>query len=335
MHEAKTPSPDEVLQVARKAGIPSLRPLQERLIPLVFKGRDVTVEAPPGSGKTMGVVLPLVLGLRGAGPSTSAVILSHSVEEVGKAARAYARLLRVVKDAPILAALGEEPDARREQRRLERGATLVAGTVERVIDHLRRGTLSFADVQVVVVVEPEGEGRADFARDVQFIFARVPDRRQTILFSRSGTAAELTDLLRHPVVIEGSGPPPAVPAEPVRAEPTGQRKPAVVASERPRLLRYTVSGTDRVMALHRILLSRDAVPALVVHSSRPDGERIAGALRQSGLRVSSLTAGARAQAERSAQLASFSRREIDVLLVPVGARASGRAGPYAVQRSTV
>jgi len=318
MHEAKAPSPDEALQVARRAGLPSLRPLQERLIPLVFKTRDVAVEAPHGSGKTMGVVLPLVLGLRGAGPSTNAIILSHSVEEVGKAARAHARLARVVKDAPILVALGEEPDARREQRRLERGATLVAGTVERVIDHLRRGTLSFTDVQVVVVVEPEGEGRGDFARDVQFIFARLPDRRQTILFSRGGTAAELADLLRHPVLIEASEPQPAGHTVPDRPEPSPQRKPVTGPSGRPRLVRYTVTGTDRVLALHRILLSRDAVPALVVHSSRPDGERIAAALRPSGMRVSALTAGARAQAERSAQLSAFSRREIDVLLVAVG-----------------
>ncbi len=80
---------------------------------------------------------------------------------------------------------GEIEDARREQRRLEKESTVVAGTVERVIDHIRRGGLSFNQLQTVIVSEPEGEQRADFVKDVQFIVAKWTDRPRMILLTRS------------------------------------------------------------------------------------------------------------------------------------------------------
>ena len=68
-------------------------------------------------------MLPLVLGLRGAGLAPRAVILASGTEEVAKMTRAHARFSRIVRDAPVFVPLGEIDDARREQRRLEKGAT--------------------------------------------------------------------------------------------------------------------------------------------------------------------------------------------------------------------
>jgi ATP-dependent RNA helicase DeaD len=171
VHPVRIPSQEEVLQVFRKAGFSTLTPFQEKLIPAILKGKDIAAEPAPGSGKTLGFILPLILGLRGAGLAPRAVILAPTSEEVGKIAREYARIARFVRDAPVCVPLGEIEDARREQRRLEKGATIVAGTVERVIDHIRRGSLGFDQLQTTIVEEPEGDARADFIKDVQFIFA--------------------------------------------------------------------------------------------------------------------------------------------------------------------
>ena len=316
MHPVRIPSQDDVLQVFRKAGFSTLSPFQERLIPYILKGKDVAAQVAPGSGKTVGFVLPLILGLRGAGLAPRAVILASSAEDVGNVARTFARIARFVRDAPAFVPLGEIEDARREQRRLEKGATIVVGTSDRVIDHIRRGSLGFDELLTIIVEEPEGDARADFIKDVQFIFAKIADRRQTILFSRSPLSEdnELLRMLRHPVVLDA-----AHTAESVSPD-AGH-------------LYVPTEGTIRAELLARIILGRRISSALVYHSPRLDGRRIAEALQPRGIRAGLAAAGggpgqtgARWQEDRRKPLAAFSRGELDVLLVPLSSGAQPAAG---------
>jgi ATP-dependent RNA helicase DeaD len=309
VHPVRIPSQDDVLQVFRKAGFSALSPFQEKLIPYILKGKDVAAQVAPGSGKTVGFVLPLILGLRGAGLAPRAVILASSPDEVGKVARTFARISRFVRDAPAFVPLGEIEDARREQRRLEKGATIVVGTAERVIDHIRRGSLGFDELQTIIVEEPEGDARADFIKDVQFIFAKIADRRQTILFSRSALSEEneLLRMLRHPVVLDA-------------AQSTGPSSPAPDTGH----LYIPTEGKVRAELLARVILGRRIPSALVYHSPRLDGRRIAEVLQPRGIRVGLLAAGsgsgpggARAQEDRRKPLGQFARGELDVLLVPL------------------
>ena len=318
MHSARIPSQDDVLQAFRRAGFQALTPLQSRLIPLVLKGRDVAVEVPPGGGTTTGVVVPLILGLRGVGPAPHAVILLPAMEEVAKIGRVYARFARIVKDAPVFVPLGEIEDARREQRRMEKGATMVAGTPLRVIDHIRRGSLGFGDLVTFIMSEPAPEARADFIKDVQFIFAKFANRPQVILLSRSPLTEdnELLGLLHHPVL---------VPLEDKVAA-------APVAGEH---LSFSLGAAPRADTLARIVLGLRLPPAVVFHLPRTDAPRVVQALRGYGLRAASLAftaggaAGQKTAEQRSAVLA-LSRRSLDVLLLPLG---SGNLSPDLEQLS--
>lgn len=308
-HPVRIPSQDDVLQIFRKAGFTALSPFQEKLIPFILKGKDVAAQVAPGSGKTVGFVLPLILGLRGAGLAPRAVILASSSDEVGNVARTFARIARFVRDAPAFVPLGEIDDARREQRRLEKGATIVVGTAERVIDHIRRGSLGFDELQTIIVEEPEGDARADFIKDVQFIFAKIADRRQAILFSRSALSEEneLLRMLHHPVVLDA-------------AQSTGPSSPAPDAGH----VYIPTEGAVRAELLARVILGRRIPSALVYHSPRLDGRRIAEVLQPRGIRAGFAAAGsgsgpggARWQEDRRKPLGAFARGELDVLLVPL------------------
>jgi hypothetical protein len=332
MHTAMIPSMDEILQVMRKAGFSALTPLQEKIIPFLLKGKDVAVEAADGSGKTVGFMLPLVLGLRGQGPEPHALILASSAEEVAKATRAVARFARVVRDIPAFVPLGEIEDARREQRRLEKGATIVAGTADRVIDHLRRGSLRFDRLQMLVVEEPQGDGRADFVRDVQFIVAKMPEKPQTVLFSQSPLAEEneLAQLLRRPVQLDSRGEPGAV-AE-AAAGPSLGTGPTVAGSRvaGSRVAGSSVAsgakefletgGASKADLLARLILGRGLQQVLVLHAPRSDAPGIARALAACRLSVGHLlpsgSASARAVADRRLAASAFSRKQLDVLLAP-------------------
>lgn len=304
MHPARVPSQDDVLQAFRRAGLASLTPTQERLIPLVLKGRDVAVEVRAGAGTTTACVAPLVLGLRGAGLAPRAVILSPSAQDMGKVSRAFTRFARVVRDAPAFVPLGEIEDARREQRRLERGATIVAGTVERVIDHIRRGSLGFKELMTIVVTEPGPDALADFIKDVQFIFAKFVERPQVILLSRSPLTEdnELLRLLHHPVTLsleEKGGAP----------------------GHKPEHLVFSIEGGARAELLSRVFLGMRLASAIVFHSPRTDWRKIADTLRAHGVRVAALSpgqGGGRQFSERRAALHGLSRRTLDAVLVPLG-----------------
>ena len=310
MHPEIRQSQSDILQIFRKAGFTSLTPLQEKLVPLILKGKDIVAEAAEGAGTTTGFVLPLILGLRGAGLVPRTLILVPTNLDVGKVTRAVTRFGRAVRELPAYIPLGEAEDARREMRRLEKGAALVAGTTERVIDHIRRGSLATAELATVVVLEPHGETRTDFVKDVQFIFARLSARRQTILFSAAppGEENELTAFLRHPASLDAaeSGPQPH--------QESGH-------------MVFETSGQDKAEALARILLARRMSPVLVSCSPRTDQQRLAQALKRRLLRplVAPAAQGPRGRPARGGgdgrarTLAELAAGEADVLIVPSSA----------------
>jgi ATP-dependent RNA helicase DeaD len=287
------------------------------MVPLILKGRDIAAtETLPGTGATTGILAPLVLSLRGAGPAPRALILASGAEAVGKAARAYARLSRTVRDAPVFAALGEVEDAKREQRRLEKGATIVVGTADRVIDHIRRGSLAFEALSTLVIQEPGEETRADFVKDVQFIVAKFTARPQVILFLRSALTEdnELAALLHHSVILE-----------------SGERVPAAapVTSDH---LALAAGGSPRPMMLARVVLGMKLPPVVALYAPRTDARSMAESLRGAGITAAVLPPGSaspagRASADRREAILSFTRNKIDVLLVPLAATDLGGVFP--------
>ncbi len=314
MHSARIPSQEEVLQVFRRAGFHALTPLQSQLIPAVLRPRDLFVASGAGSGRTVGFMLPLLLGLRGAGPTPQALILAAAAEDIGKAGRAAARLGRIIRDAPAFVPLGDTEDARREQRRLEKGATIVAGTTGRVIDHLRRGSLSLGELAVVVMTAPAGPELADFTKDVQFIFAKIAERRQTILFSPAplGEDSELVKLLRHPLVLGTGG----------GASGAGDAPRAAAASDHLYVPVETGRGPDGARALARLILGMRMRSVIVYHAPRTDGRAVADTLRSCGLRVGA-AGGGRGLRERRESVGSESGPAPDVLLVAAGQTPAG------------
>ena len=312
MHPERIPSQTELLQIYRRAGFRAPTPLQERIVPLVLKGKDIVVQTAEGSGKTAGIVVSLIVGVKGGGAGVQALIIVPTAADVAKVVRVWTRFARLVRDAPLLLALGDTDDVRREQRRLEKGSAVVVGTVERVIDHIRRGSLLFDGLETVFVEAPEGGEREDFTRDAQFVFAKFPPRLQTVLFSRApvGEQDELAALLHRPILVT----PEALAGEEGRGEAEH--------------LVFEVAAGRKPEALARIILGRGISAALVLHSPRTDGEALARLLRRSLLRVEAASSTI-APANRKKIFSAFARREMDALLLPFPS--SGRLLPVELE----
>ena len=66
---------------------------------------------------------------------------------------------------------------------LERGAHIVVGTPGRIEDHLRKNTLQLDNVQTFVLDEADRMLEMGFEPSLNAIIARLPRKRQTLLFS--------------------------------------------------------------------------------------------------------------------------------------------------------
>jgi len=303
MHISPEPSPAAILDQFRRAGLRSLTPLERRLIPVVFRGRDTAAETAQGSGGTAATVYTLIIGYRGRSPAPSpagaaplAVLLAADRDETSQAAREWARFAKALGRAPTFVALGESDDARREERRLAGGAAVVAGTPSRIIDHLRRGSLHLEALETLFVSLPDGEAREDFVRDVQFVLEKCPAHRQTVLLGQPPLAGrdDVLALVPHP--------------EFVTAEDT--------PGEVPRRDALALDGAEREAVLARLLLALPAAPTLVLHGNRTSGEKAARRLRDLWLRAEALPSGSGAPARRRA-IAALAAGTCDALLVPM------------------
>ena len=70
-----------------------------------------------------------------------------------------------------------------QTRALRRGVDIVVATPGRAVDHLTRGPLSLATVEMVVLDEADEMLDMGFAEDLETILSSTPPERQTALFS--------------------------------------------------------------------------------------------------------------------------------------------------------
>jgi ATP-dependent RNA helicase DeaD len=172
----------ELLAALDRAGYQEPTPIQAALIPEAMQGKDVIGQAQTGTGKTAAFLLPFFNTWRNdGGEGPQALILAPTRELVVQVAEEAAKL-NPHKDCRTLAIYGGQRF--REQLGLMRhGCHLVAGTPGRILDHLARGTLSFAQVRYVVLDEADRMLDIGFRPDIEKILRRCTGERQTLLLS--------------------------------------------------------------------------------------------------------------------------------------------------------
>ena len=171
-----------LLQTLREVGYEAPSPIQAACIPHLLAGRDLIGQAQTGTGKTAAFALPLLERLDLADRRPQALVLTPTRElaiQVAEAFQSYARHLPGFHVLPIYG--GQSMSL--QLRHLRRGAHVVVGTPGRVMDHLRRETLTLDGLRGVVLDEADEMLRMGFIEDVDWILERTPPQRQIALFS--------------------------------------------------------------------------------------------------------------------------------------------------------
>jgi ATP-dependent RNA helicase RhlE len=171
---------EPVLRGVQAAGYTDPTPIQLRAIPAVLAGRDIIASAQTGTGKTAAFALPILCRL-GAHGRTRVLILEPTRElaaQVETAFRDFARFTNL-RTVAIFGGVGYG----RQREELRRGADIIAATPGRLMDYLQEGTISLADISILVLDEVDRMLDMGFLPVVRDIIGRCPRQRQTLFFS--------------------------------------------------------------------------------------------------------------------------------------------------------
>lgn len=173
----------ELLSALVSLGYEEPTPIQRETIPLLLEGRDLVGQAATGTGKTAAFALPILNRITKGSrrPELMALILVPTRElavQVSEALYKYGRDL----GAKVVPIYGGQPIGRQLQA-LSGGVHIVVATPGRAMDHISRGTLDLATVEIVVLDEADEMLDMGFAEDIEEILSSTPDDRQTVMFS--------------------------------------------------------------------------------------------------------------------------------------------------------
>jgi ATP-dependent RNA helicase DeaD len=155
--------------------------VQFETIPRALTGKDLVVQSRTGTGKTAAFGIPIVERLDLSRENAQALVLAPTRELAVQVAQEISEIGRG-RGARVAAIYGGD-SMDRQLEGIRAGANVIVGTPGRVLDHLRRRTLRFDDVRILVLDEADRMLDMGFAVEMGQIMEYVPGQRQTLLFS--------------------------------------------------------------------------------------------------------------------------------------------------------
>ncbi|ERH29307.1 cold-shock DEAD-box protein A [Aggregatibacter sp. oral taxon 458 str. W10330] len=174
--------PEFILNAVADLGFETPSPIQQICIPHLLEGRDVLGMAQTGSGKTAAFSLPILAKIDPTEKHPQLLVMAPTRELAIQVADACEQFVKYAKGINIVTLYGgQRYDI--QLLALKQGAQVVVGTPGRILDHLRRGTLSLAELKAIVLDEADEMLRMGFIDDVETVMAELPEHHQTALFS--------------------------------------------------------------------------------------------------------------------------------------------------------
>jgi ATP-dependent RNA helicase RhlE len=276
----------ELLRAVKSEGYASPTPIQSQAIGYVLEGRDLLGVAQTGTGKTAAFALPILQRLGQAanghasrrGRKARVLVLSPTRElatQIAESFGIYGRHTRL-RHAVVYGGVSQHP----QTKAIREGVDIIVATPGRLMDLMEQRLVTLDAIEVLVVDEADRMLDMGFIRDIRKIVARLPKKRQTLMFSATMPAdiRQLADsILTDPVRVQ-------VAAKSAEADTVAQSVYFVEKRNKPELLAHlmqtaavtralvftrTKHGADKV-ARH---LSRAGIRAEAIHGNKTQNAR--------------------------------------------------------------
>jgi ATP-dependent RNA helicase RhlE len=284
-----------LVQATRDLHYKEPTPIQAAAIPRILAGRDLIATAQTGTGKTAAFLLPILSRLleRPRGVTQALVVtptreLAQQIDDVcvGLAYHSNLRIGILVGGTPM----GPQEKA------LRAGVEVVIATPGRLLDHMRLNQARFDQLHTLVLDEADRMLDMGFLPDLKRIIARLPARKQTLLFSATMPPVIATlgrEILHRPVLIR-----------------VGSRSaPAVGITQAV----YPVPEHLKTALLRHLLRNTRMPSVLVFTRTKRSAHKLAHIIGGDGFRVTELHSN-RTQAQRTRSMDGFRRGEFQVMV---------------------
>ena len=182
---------EEIVRALNALGFEEPFPIQKEAIPLILDGNDLIGQAHTGTGKTAAFSLP-ILNMLNTNEHIQVLVMTPTRElalQVAEEIRKFSRYMDV-KTVTIYG--GQSINI--QFNALRRGADIIVATPGRLIDHIKRGSISLSNIKFVVIDEADKMFEMGFVDDIKFILDEIDDA-QTMLFSAT-MPDEVYDIVR-------------------------------------------------------------------------------------------------------------------------------------------
>ncbi|RNE97661.1 putative ATP-dependent RNA helicase [Trypanosoma rangeli] len=275
-----------IVQGLEAEGFCRMTTIQERVVPYALEGYDLLGQAKTGSGKTLAFCVPLLhatLSLVHKRPNATYSLLLAPTKEL--CVQTHDVLKSICQHIPSeVAAFSVQlitggTKVTEERRLLVAGASIVVGTPGRVHDHVQHCVhWDLGRLRFLVLDEADRMLADGFQRDLDAIVQRLPQSRQTFLFSatNSKSVRDLArlSLSRTPLFIATTGKAPSL----VHMEAHGGTTDAVATApaEMPPYSSYADPLSDDEEDETSVSRESSSTP----HRTKGDTEPIPSTLRQ-------------------------------------------------------
>jgi len=177
----------DILRAVEEQGYREPTPIQRQAIPVVLAGRDLMASAQTGTGKTAGFTLPLLQRLLDSAPQQKgrrpvrALILTPTRElaaQVGENVREYSQYLNI-RSLVVFGGVSINP----QMMKLRGGVDVLIATPGRLLDLEHQNAVKLDSVEILVLDEADRMLDMGFIHDIRRVLAKLPARRQNLLFS--------------------------------------------------------------------------------------------------------------------------------------------------------
>jgi ATP-dependent RNA helicase RhlE len=291
---------EPILRALQTQGYTVATPIQAQAIPHALTGRDVLGIAQTGTGKTAAFALPILQRL--ASPEAAAshqpkprcLVLCPTrelVTQIHDGFRDYGRNLSLRRTV-IFGGVNQ----RGQVDSLRRGCDIVVATPGRLLDLLQQGHVDLSRIEVLVLDEADRMLDMGFIHDIKRIVARLPQQRQTMLFS-----ATMPQEIRR------------LAGEMMQSPAVVQIAPAKPAAERIEQFVYFVDQRHKPDLLAHLVNEMPMARAIVFTRTKHGADRVVRQLHVRGIRAEAIH-GNKSQNARQRALHNFKTARIGVLV---------------------
>lgn len=285
-----------ILDSIQQEGYEIPTPIQEQAIPVLLSKQDIMGSAQTGTGKTAAFAIPILQNIMTSSKrdGIKALILTPTRElamQIKVSFEAYGSNLPL-RTVVIYGGVKQKP----QTEKLKKNPDILVATPGRLLDLIDQGFINLSHVEYFVLDEADRMLDMGFIRDVKKIIAKVPSKRQTMLFSATLPKSILD--LANSILIN----PARIQITPVEST-LDAIKQAI----------YHVSTGDKIKLLLHILKDNSYASVLVFSRTKRFANRIAKTLLENHISAIAIH-GNKSQNARTEALYSFKQNQVRVLV---------------------